>query len=1019
MANWFGWNGQQAAPAGTIPRLHDPSAMKEAARASGAFAAGDVVEYFSASQKTWIPAKVLQVNPSGTYNLDCKPEVPADKIRRPQAPGSMSKSGSGEPKYAPGDLVEYFSATQNDWIPAKVLAANPSRGTYNLDCKPEVPADKIRPRKAEASGAGGGGSAWNLFSSAAQTLGAPFGTTSGQAGLGGSTGAPVQLLRVRRSGSKWQYEVCSEGAQMLERHGSRRIAVTSVCGLQRTGKSYLLNLLLEKTQRQQPSFQVGSGNQACTDGLWLWSPGDTSDDSGPLHAFIDCEGFGNTTSDKARDAKLVTLCALLSSVLVLNTKGALNEGLFNALSNVCRFAEHIEERGHEANRPVLFWVLRDFMLELRDASGKATTPDEYMEQALFAGAGGQTAPQSARDVRQNLVRFFSHRTCMTLARPAVEEGQLQRLDAVPYKNLRSEFRSGVEAMRGQLMSSAAANPKTVGGQPLSCFAFVALLRHFSSALNEGKTLNVKGSWEHVQHTACGSLADELRSESCNKLRALAKGGALTGGAQLPLSEEPLRTVLRDQRHMVKSEWEGRAIGDENVRREYWQELKESLAREEKVVQQANARLSDQQLMEALKEWQAWLDDDNSTWTSGEEVINRFGKLTERMPAAPLARVSRTAMESAGRRVIAVRHALDATKQQSDQEKEKALAWGNTAVQKEGQTKTELQDRLQRLEAAEAMLRDTEQSHSATKEELQARHRELEAAQAQYEEKMRQIEESHGSKHAALEEERTQLAEELKQLQHNHQSAQLDLSSRDAELQDSKGQVQSLMAEVEAARSREQELKGSLRIVQEKEAALRAEIDETRANAARDNADRLASERLARVAEDSAATEKRRLEVDLEQARGELDQLKAQLMVERDTLKNENEKTRAEHSKLVEETRQKLEQERKLHTETLHEEKNRLLDRERNTGVLEGQVQAVSSENTLLREQLAELKEQVRSFERARGEHKEEREALQKSLDAARVEHSEQLKRKEEDHDRLLEEAKKAKAQKKCTKCVVM
>eukprot|EP00971_Amphidinium_carterae_P147838 2930365-Amphidinium_carterae.1 len=87
--------------------------------------------------------------------------------------------------------------------------------------------------------------------------------------------------------------------------------------------------------------------------------------------------------------------------------------------------------------------------------------------------------------------------------------------------------------------------------------------------------NVSRSW--ILHVDCIA-----RSESCNKLRALAKGGALTGGAQLPLSEEPLRTVLRDQRHM------------------------ESLAREEKVVQQANARLSDQQLMEALKEWQARL-----------------------------------------------------------------------------------------------------------------------------------------------------------------------------------------------------------------------------------------------------------------------------------------------------------------------------------------------------------------------------------------------------------------------------
>eukprot|EP00971_Amphidinium_carterae_P079869 1580258-Amphidinium_carterae.1 len=55
------------------------------------------------------------------------------------------------------------------------------------------------------------------------------------------------------------------------------------------------------------------------------------------------------TGDHSRDAQLMTICALLSSVLVLNTKGALNEGLFNALALTCRFAEHIESKGNEVS----------------------------------------------------------------------------------------------------------------------------------------------------------------------------------------------------------------------------------------------------------------------------------------------------------------------------------------------------------------------------------------------------------------------------------------------------------------------------------------------------------------------------------------------------------------------------------------------------------------------------------------------------------------------------------------------
>merc|ERR1719265_1922544 len=82
--------------------------------------------------------------------------------------------------------------------------------------------------------------------------------------------APVQLLRVERAGSGWRYEVCPEGARILESQGSRRIAVASICGLYRTGKSYLLNLLLERVQKGLPLFQVGGTTRACTEGLWLW-----------------------------------------------------------------------------------------------------------------------------------------------------------------------------------------------------------------------------------------------------------------------------------------------------------------------------------------------------------------------------------------------------------------------------------------------------------------------------------------------------------------------------------------------------------------------------------------------------------------------------------------------------------------------------------------------------------------------------------------------------------------------------
>jgi len=176
------------------------------------------------------------------------------------------------------EVVEYFSASKGAWILAKVVCVNKA-GSYDLDCKPKVPADNIRKIvDASISRPPEGGSMVTTTHS-----------------------APVQLLRVEKRGDKWHYEVCAEGAKLLESHGARRIAVASICGLYRTGKSYILNLLLERVQRGLPLFQVGSTTRACTEGLWLWGSIDTQCESSPLLAFIDCEGFGSTDSDRTRD----------------------------------------------------------------------------------------------------------------------------------------------------------------------------------------------------------------------------------------------------------------------------------------------------------------------------------------------------------------------------------------------------------------------------------------------------------------------------------------------------------------------------------------------------------------------------------------------------------------------------------------------------------------------------------------------------------------------------------------------
>lgn len=243
----------------------------------------------------------------------------------------------------------------------------------------------------------------------------------------------------------------------------------------------------------------------------------------------------------------------------------------------------------------------------------------------------------------------------------IEEGQLQHLDTVPYQSLRRDFRNGVEALQTKLMGLA--QPKTVGNESTGCSGFVALLRQLVHGLNESKKLSVVGAWDTVQHTACAALVAELRDVATQQLQKLVSGGSSN---QLPLSDESLNAVLRSHQRGIKTLWQRRAVGNESVRKEYWQQLKEHIVREEVAVQQQNARLAEQKLSEALKRWEEWLHDDSGSSVAGERVCEEMAVLMEQMPALPLSRATRRVIESAGKRVSAVRNTQVTATQESMQ-----------------------------------------------------------------------------------------------------------------------------------------------------------------------------------------------------------------------------------------------------------------------------------------------------------------------------------------------------------------
>ena len=184
-----------------------------------------------------------------------------------------------------------------------------------------------------------------------------------------------------------------------------QLVVVAVVGAYRTGKSFLLNQLMNK----QDGFPLGATVQSKTKGIWAWlSRHPTSPER--LLLLLDTEGLDDPEkADADHDVSIFSLALLLSSIFVYNSKGVIDNKALEELHLVSELTEHIriksgskekeeqkkkeeeeeeEEEGKEFHGffPHFIWAVRDFFLKC-EVDGEEVTPTEYMEWHLKAKKG--------------------------------------------------------------------------------------------------------------------------------------------------------------------------------------------------------------------------------------------------------------------------------------------------------------------------------------------------------------------------------------------------------------------------------------------------------------------------------------------------------------------------------------------------------------------------------------------------------------------------------------------------------
>ncbi|KAF4319773.1 hypothetical protein BBO99_00005397 [Phytophthora kernoviae] len=333
------------------------------------------------------------------------------------------------------------------------------------------------------------------------------------------------------------FRVNPEAISVLEKVKGK-LVVVAVAGLYRTGKSFLLNLLVRHSQgisgssvtgEALPSdtgFAVGATVNACTKGIWMWGEPIPLDD-GTSVLFLDTEGLGSVDREQTHDTRIFALALLLASNFVYNSRGVIDGNAIEDLSLVVNLSKHIQtssstkeaagsgDRLHEFF-PSFMWVVRDFTLQLLD-NGKPISSKQYLENALQPTGGYSDDAVEKDQIRALLSEFFRQRDCVTLVRPVDDEQKLRNLPQVPYDELRDEFRSSFESLRKRLFGKA--KPKTMFGKPLNGAMFVNLAGSYVEALNSGKAPVISSAWSRVVQAQCHDALEDAVEQYKTELRA--------------------------------------------------------------------------------------------------------------------------------------------------------------------------------------------------------------------------------------------------------------------------------------------------------------------------------------------------------------------------------------------------------------------------------------------------------------------------------------------------------------------
>ena len=312
---------------------------------------------------------------------------------------------------------------------------------------------------------------------------------------------PINLIEFQKKNF-----VLNENALNILKNINEDIVVVSIVGKARTGKSYLMNLLLNQNNNNKNNnigFKIGSSINSCTRGIWLWNTPKNKPNSKAKILFIDSEGTNSIDiSTKTYDSKIFALIVLISSLFIYNTNGNIDEKSISELALAAHLSNSIATNAKinkdvliEELAPKFIWTLRDFTLDKIDPdTNEEISSNDYLELCLRKKISGKNSNENNL-IRENILKYFKERECITLPRPADSEDTLQNLDKVPFNELKSNFRKEFLILKDKVYQTS--KPKVINRKRINGPILADLLIAFVDSINSGIVPNINTAWDNI------------------------------------------------------------------------------------------------------------------------------------------------------------------------------------------------------------------------------------------------------------------------------------------------------------------------------------------------------------------------------------------------------------------------------------------------------------------------------------------------------------------------------------------